>query len=137
MELACCPRLAGSPFLMRLVTSTSSVAFLFNRPMNRTAILPITSLRRCGDFSLQLRFSDGVEKRVNVLPLLQRGAHRRLRDPDEFARIRLDREWGTVCWSGDLDFAPEALRDLPEEPEEIVPPRRPRPGAKARRPARR
>jgi len=40
---------------------------------------------------------------------------RRLRDPEEFARVRLDREWGTLCWPGDLDFAPEALRDLPEE----------------------
>jgi hypothetical protein len=83
--------------------------------MTRTAILHITSMRRCGDFSLRLRFDDGCEKRVNVLPLLQRGAHRRLRDPKEFARVRLDREWGTVCWPGELDFAPEALRDLPEE----------------------
>lgn len=85
--------------------------------MTRSAILHVTSMRRCGDHSLRLRFSDGCEKRVNLLQLLDRGAFRALRDPRQFARVRLDRKWGTICWPGDLDFAPEALRDLPEEPE--------------------
>jgi uncharacterized protein DUF2442 len=83
--------------------------------MSRAAILHVVSMRRCGGFSLRLRFDDGCKKRVNLLPLLQRGAHRRLRDPAKFSRVRLDREWGTLCWPGELDFAPEALRDLPEE----------------------
>jgi len=85
--------------------------------MPRSAILHVTSMRRCGAFSLRLRFNDGCEKRVNLLPLLDRGVFRPLLDPRRFARVRLDRKWGTICWPGDLDFAPEALRDLPEEPE--------------------
>lgn len=92
--------------------------------MTRSAILHVTSMQRCGDHSLRLRFNDGCEKRVNLLPLLDRGAHRALRDPQLFARVRLDRKWGTICWPGELDFAPEALRDLPEEPESGARPRR-------------
>jgi len=74
-------------------------------------------MRRCGGYSLRLAFNDGCSKRVNLLPLLQKGAHRQLRDPAKFSRVRLDRSWGTLCWPGELDVAPEALRELPEEAE--------------------
>ena len=98
--------------------------------MPRPPILHVTSVRRRGPFSLRLTFSDGCNKQVNVLPLLRRGAHRRLRDPKEFAKVRLDREWGVPCWSGQLDIAPEALRDLPDESESPRGRRRSRPAAR-------
>src|SRR5689334_945637 len=102
--------------------------------MTRPAILHVVAIKRCGGHVLQLRFNDGVEKRVNLLPLLDRGVLLRLRDPAEFARVRLDRGWGVPRWPGDIDLAPEALHDLPDEPAPA--PRRPaRP--RARRPARR
>jgi hypothetical protein len=104
--------------------------------MDRPAILHVVAMKRCGGHVLQLRFNDGVEKRVNLLPLFDRGAHLRLRDPAEFARVRLDRGWGVLCWPGNLDIAPEALHDLPEEPER-APRRAARPRARLRRPARR
>ena len=100
--------------------------------MARAEVLRVVSVERCGGHVLQLRFNDGVEKRVNLLPLFDRGAHLRLRDPAEFARVRLDRGWGVLCWPGNLDIAPEALHDLPDEP---APRRTARP--RTRRPARR
>jgi hypothetical protein len=84
--------------------------------MTWNGILHVTTLRRVGDHTLRLWFNDGTRKCVNVLPLLRRGALRRLRDPREFARVHLDRTWGVPKWPGDLDIAPEALRDLPDEP---------------------
>jgi hypothetical protein len=83
--------------------------------MAKSRILHVVALRLCGPYSLELSFNDGVEKRVNLEPLLHRGVFRRLLDPAEFARARLDRKWGVVSWPGDLDFAPEALHELASE----------------------
>jgi len=85
--------------------------------MVRTEVLRVVHLERCGGHVVRVRFNDGVEKRVNVLPLLDRGPYLELRDPVEFARVRLDKGWGVLRWSGNRDLAPEALHDLPDEPE--------------------
>jgi len=41
--------------------------------MARTEVLRVVHLERCGGHVVRVRFNDGVEKRVNVLPLLDRG----------------------------------------------------------------
>ncbi len=45
-----------------------------------------------------------------------------LRDPAYFLRVALDPVAGTVVWPNGADFAPDFLRELPEE--EIVRPRK-------------
>jgi len=102
--------------------------------MARTEVLRVVHLQRCGGHVVRVRFNDGVEKRVNVLPLLDRGPYLELRDPVEFARVRLDKGWGILRWPGNRDLAPEALHDLPDEPEAST---RRTPRARSRRPARR
>jgi hypothetical protein len=102
--------------------------------MARTEVLRVVHLQRCGGHVVRVRFNDGVEKRVNVLPLLDRGPYLELRDPVEFARVRLDQGWGILRWPGNRDLAPEALHDLPDEPEAST---RRTPRARSRRPARR
>ena len=37
------------------------------------------------------------------------GVFAALRDPGVFEQVRLDPDWGTICWPGDLDIAPEPL----------------------------
>ena len=87
------------------------------------AILHVTHVKVIGPYVLDVAFEDGTFKRVDVRPLLGRGVFRRLLDPEEFAKARLD--YGTVVWPGqrddpdalpitDLDFAPEALYELSE-----------------------
>lgn len=87
------------------------------------AILHVTHVKVIGPYVLDVAFEDGTCKRVDVRPLLGRGVFRRLLDPEEFAKARLD--YGTVVWPGqrddpdalpitDLDFAPEALYELSE-----------------------
>jgi hypothetical protein len=83
----------------------------------RSECLQITSARLCRPFSLRLRFNDGVRKRVNLRPLLDGPVFVPLRDPKLFARVKFDSKCGTVSWPNGADLAPEALHDLPVEPE--------------------
>ena len=83
-------------------------------------ILHIDEASVVGEHSLDVRFSDGVRKRVNLRPLLWGPVMHPLRDVDFFTQVRLDEEIGTVVWPNGADFAPEALYDLPAEREEAA-----------------
>lgn len=61
------------------------------------------------------RFNDGASRRVNLLPELEGPVFEPLRDPEYFSRVVLDPVAGTVVWPNGADFAPEFLRELPEE----------------------
>lgn len=81
--------------------------------MSHNGILRIKAASVCGPFSLQVTFSDGVSKRVNVRSLLRGPVMNPLTDETYFARVTLDKLSGTVTWPNGADFAPEALYDLP------------------------
>lgn len=68
---------------------------------------------------MRLTFNDGVEKTVNVKPLLYGPIFEPLLDPDYFAKGRLDPICGTVAWPNGADFAPEALHALPAESDAV------------------
>lgn len=76
-------------------------------------ILHVLEANVCGPSRFRLVFSDGTRKAVDVGPLLSGTVFEPLRDPACFARVELDRVCGTVVWPNGVDFAPEALRDLP------------------------
>ncbi len=83
-------------------------------------ILRIVEAKACGDYSLEITFSNGVRKRVNVLPLLEGPVFEPLRDPSFFARVTVDPVVGTVVWPNEADIAPEALYELPAEQETLL-----------------
>lgn len=83
-------------------------------------ILRIVEAKACGDHLLEITFSNGVRKRVNVLPLLEGPVVEPLRDPSFFARVTVDPVVGTVVWPNEADIAPEALYELPAEQETLV-----------------
>ncbi len=66
-----------------------------------------------GPSHLLLSFTNGVQKLVDVGPLLEGEVFEPLRDPERFAEACLDPICGTVAWPNGADFAPEALFDLP------------------------
>ena len=80
-------------------------------------VLRIVEAEICGPHSLRLLFNNGVQKRVNVWPLLDGPIFEPLRDPAYFARGTLDPVAGTVVWPNEADFAPEALHELEAEVE--------------------
>jgi hypothetical protein len=79
------------------------------------AILRIDAVELVGPHSLALRFNDGTSRRVNLLPELEGPVFEPLRDPEYFSRVALDPVAGTVVWPNGADFAPEFLREMPEE----------------------
>ena len=80
----------------------------------------VVAAQLAGPHSLRLSFRDGVEKQVNLLPLLKGPIFRPLRNPAFFRQVRLDPVAGTVVWPNGADIAPETLYSLPEETD-LVP----------------
>lgn len=75
-------------------------------------LVRIIEVRPCGGFRLHLRFSDGAEGEVDVARVVPfAGVFARLSEPGEFSKVYLDVEWGTICWPGGLDLAPETLHE--------------------------
>ncbi len=78
-------------------------------------ILRVIEARVIGPHALFLRFNDGADGEVNVLPLLIGPVFEPLRDPAFFQRAELDAVCGTVVWPNGADFAPETLRESVRE----------------------
>jgi len=84
------------------------------------AIHRITSVEPLPDYRLRLTFADGEEHVVELGDVVGRGMYTPLRDPDYFARVRLDEEAGTVVWPNGADFDPAILHDWSERREAFV-----------------
>ena len=76
-------------------------------------ILHVVEATVCGPYLLNVRFNDGMQKTVDLTPLLTGSVFQPLKDPEYFARVVVDAEAGTVVWPNGADLAPEALYDLP------------------------
>jgi hypothetical protein len=61
------------------------------------------------DYQLELVFSTGEKKIFNARPYLEKGVFRQLKDIQAFNQAYV--AFGTVCWPGNLDIAPETLYD--------------------------
>jgi hypothetical protein len=61
------------------------------------------------DYHLELLFSTGEKKIFNARPYLEKGIFRQLKDNQAFNQAYV--AFGTVCWPGNLDIAPETLYD--------------------------
>jgi hypothetical protein len=73
----------------------------------------VTLVETVGDYRLRLTFDDGIQGVVDVEPHLWGPMFESLRDPDVFARVRVDPEAGTIVWPNGADLAPEMLyRDV-------------------------
>lgn len=61
------------------------------------------------DFTIWLRFSDGVEGDVDLSDELYGKIFEPLRDPAFFRRFSVHPEFHTLCWPNGADLAPEFL----------------------------
>ena len=59
------------------------------------------------DFSLDLKFNDGSQKRFDAKPYLDYEVFRELKDLAYFKRVSL--AFGTVQWPHEQDISPETL----------------------------
>lgn len=58
---------------------------------------------------LRLTFSDGLSGEVEVLDRMRGPVFEQALTPAGFAKVRVDRETGTVTWPGGADLAPDTL----------------------------
>ena len=77
-------------------------------------ILHIEKASIVSPHSIDITFSNGVSKLVDVTSLLSGPIFEPLKDPSYFSQMTLDHEIGTVVWPNSADFAPEALLALPD-----------------------
>ena len=70
-------------------------------------LVRVTAVRHVRDHVLWLEFNDGVEGEVDLGAELFGPVFEPLRDPREFARVRLGAE--TIEWPNGADWAPESL----------------------------
>ncbi|HEX9180950.1 MAG TPA: DUF2442 domain-containing protein [Burkholderiales bacterium] len=69
----------------------------------------LTECRADSDYSLWLRFDDGVHGRVYLGDLVGVGVFAAWRDIQNFRQVSVDAESGTVCWEGGIGIAQELL----------------------------
>ncbi len=64
-------------------------------------------------YRLWIRFEDGIDGEVDLSDLVGHGVFKPWKDPQEFKKVYIDEESGTVAWPGGIDLAPDALyRDV-------------------------
>ena len=80
----------------------------------------VVGFDRVGPYTLRVRFEDQVEQIINFEPVLYGQLFGPLRDPEEFERVRLDGEVGTLVWPSGADFDPAMLHDWPEIEQEFA-----------------
>jgi hypothetical protein len=70
----------------------------------------VINVKPLGDYTLSVKFQDGLEGEVDMAKLVKSpnaGVFAKLADPAEFARVYV--EDGVVMWPGELDLAPDAM----------------------------
>lgn len=73
-------------------------------------MMKVREVEYVGGHRLALTFSDGTSGEADLSSQLARPAFAPLRDEKRFAEAFI--QYGTVCWPGDLDLAPERLYAL-------------------------
>jgi hypothetical protein len=80
----------------------------------RHPIYRVTSFEQTGPFALRIQFDDGSSQTIDFEPILEGELYSPLRDPAEFARVKIDPEVYTLVWPSGADFDPTILHDWPE-----------------------
>ena len=64
-----------------------------------------------GEYTVHLRFTDGVEGDVDLAEELYGELFEPLKDPEVFRQFAVHPAFSTLCWPSGADLAPEFLYD--------------------------
>ena len=67
----------------------------------------VVSAQPNDDFTLDLKFNDGLVRRFDAKPYLDKGIFVELKDLNYFKNVSV--AYGTIQWKNEQDFAPETL----------------------------
>ena len=82
--------------------------------------LHVTRIRDVTPFELELEFSDGTVKSVDLSKELYGEVFQPLQDPVFFKQAAINPETGTVEWPNGADFAPEFLFEIGHEIKQVA-----------------
>ena len=74
-----------------------------------TTRVRIKDVQPLHDYTLRIGFSDGSSRDVDLEPELWGPIFEPLRDPDEFRKVAVDAELGTIVWPNGADMDPDVL----------------------------
>jgi hypothetical protein len=89
----------------------SSASRRFRKMKAMTTLVHVAAVEVIGEHRLRLRFEDGAEGELDLSAWPWRGVFEPLRDPEFFAKVKLDDELGTIVWPNGADLAPESLHE--------------------------
>ena len=70
----------------------------------------IVEVQHLSDFNISLRFEDGVEGELDLSSLIVfDGVFEPLKNIDEFAKVSVHPELGTIVWPNGADLVPDVL----------------------------
>ncbi len=72
-------------------------------------LLDVLTVKATKDYRLHLEFENGEKRIFDMTSLLEKKPFIRLKGSPLFLAARVD--YGTVCWPGNIDIAPETLYD--------------------------
>ncbi len=73
-------------------------------------MIEVRSVKPLDGFRVQLEFTNGEEKTVDLAPLLRGPVFEPIRaNPEMFRAVRVDEELGTIVWENGADIDPEVL----------------------------
>jgi hypothetical protein len=82
--------------------------------------LHVTEVRLTKDYEMQVTFSDGVVKEVDLTGELYGEIFEPLKDPAVFRQVRVNSETNTIEWPNGADFAPEFLYERGREIKQVA-----------------
>jgi hypothetical protein len=74
-------------------------------------IYRVVDVEIVADYTLCVRFDDGIEQTINFRPILTGELYSMLRDLQLFDQARVDPEVHTLVWPNGADFDPATLHD--------------------------
>lgn len=82
--------------------------------------LHATNVQYLGDYRLEIAFSDGTIKEVDLSAELHGEVFAPLLDKEFFKQVFLNTETNTIEWPNGADLAPEFLHEIGREVREAV-----------------
>ncbi len=82
--------------------------------------LHVTEVRLTKDYELQVTFSDGVVKEVDLAGELYGEIFEPLKDLEVFRQVRVNSDTNTIEWPNGADFAPEFLYERGREIKQVA-----------------
>jgi hypothetical protein len=70
----------------------------------------VVSVKPFPDVTIEIRFADGLVKRVDIRPFIGDGLSAPLADWEYFRQVQVE-EGGGIMWPNGYDFCPEFLHD--------------------------